>query len=241
VDSIQQTESIGPAFRRTALELLPEDGNYTMCLTCGLCSSGCPASGLADMDPRKFVRMAALGMNKELLKTPWVWMCTMCKRCQHVCPMNIDIPRLIYDVRACWPREKRPRGIVASCDQALRTGTHSAMGTRPEDFAFVVGDVLDEVRGAQKGFERLNAPLNKAGAHFFLNQNSREPVTEPDEMVPIWKILNYVHADWTYGTLGWAAENYCMFAADDAAWERIVREKVRAVEELGAKVWLNTE
>ena len=66
-------------------------------------------------------------------------------------------------------------------------------------------------------------------------------MTEPDEMVPLWKILDYVGADWTYGTLGWAAENYCMFAADERAWETIVRDKVSAVEDLGCKVWLNTE
>ncbi|MBZ4648840.1 MAG: hypothetical protein PWQ64_210 [Desulfomicrobiaceae bacterium] len=224
-----------------AMALLPEGGNYTMCLTCGLCSSGCPASGLEGMDPRKFVRMAALGMGETLLQTPWVWMCTMCKRCQHVCPMHIDIPALVYEARQHWPREKRPRGIVASCDASLKTETSSAMGVSPTDFEFVVRDMLDEVRTTQKGFENIVAPLNKKGAMFFLNQNSREPVTEPDEMVPLWKILNYVGADWTYGTLGWAAENYCMFAADDEAWERIVRTKVQAVEDLGAKIWLNTE
>ena len=237
----ESTESGRPGLRRQALELLPEGGNYTMCLTCGLCSSGCPASGLEDMDPRKFVRMAALGMGDELVKTPWVWMCTMCKRCQHVCPMSIDIPRLVYEARQRWPREERPRGIVASCDASLKTETHSAMGATPEDFAFVVEDVLGEVREEQKGFEKLDAPLNKQGAMFFLNQNSREPMTEPDEMVPLWKILDYVGADWTYGTLGWAAENYCMFAADDESWERIVRTKVKTVEGLGAKIWLNTE
>jgi hypothetical protein len=32
-----------------------------------------------------------------------------------------------------------------------------------------------------------------------------------------------------------------MFAADDESWEKIVRTKVKAVEDLGAKVWLNTE
>ncbi len=239
--STLSTDITASVFRRRAHELLPRDANYTMCLACGLCSSGCPASGLADMDPRKFVRMAALGLDAELLQTPWVWMCTMCKRCQHVCPMNIDIPSLIYHARTCWPRDTRPKGVVASCDQSLRTKTGSAMGASPEDFEFVVGDVLEEVHAAQKGFERLRAPMNKPDSFFFLNQNSREPMTEPDEMVPLWKILDHVGADWTYGSLGWAAENYCMFAADDAAWERIVREKVKAVEELGAKVWLNTE
>ncbi|BBD08198.1 oxidoreductase, selenocysteine-containing [Desulfovibrio ferrophilus] len=230
-----------PSFKAKAMELLPQDGHYTTCLTCGLCSSGCPASGLEGMDPRKFLRMASLGLDQELVETPWVWMCTMCKRCQHVCPMNIDIPSLIYYARTCWPREKRPKGIVASCDQSLKTATHSAMGASPEDFAFVVEDVLDEVHESQPGQEHLQAPLNKKGAHFFLNQNSREPMTEPDEMVPLWKILDYVGADWTYATLGWAAENYCMFAADEKNWEKIVRGKVEAVEELDCKVWLNTE
>jgi hypothetical protein len=60
-------------------------------------------------------------------------------------------------------------------------------------------------------------------------------------MVPLWKILHTVGADWTYGTKGWAAENYCMFLADDEAWERIVRIKAKAVDDLGCKYWVNTE
>ena len=44
-------------------ELLPDEGNLNLCLTCGACSSGCPATGLSGMDPRKFLRMAALGMD----------------------------------------------------------------------------------------------------------------------------------------------------------------------------------
>ena len=57
-------------------ELLPEGGNLNLCLTCGACSSGCPATGLEDMDPRKFLRMAALGLDEEITTTPWAWMCT---------------------------------------------------------------------------------------------------------------------------------------------------------------------
>jgi ferredoxin len=185
--------------------------------------------------------MAALGMDDEILSTDWAWMCTGCQRCIYVCPMRIDIPGLVYQVRKSWPREKRPKGILGSCDFALRHDTCSAMGASEEDWRFVVEDVAAEVRETQEGFEDLVAPMDKRGAHFFLNQNSREPVTEPDEMVPLWKILHMAGADWTYGSKGWAAENYCMFLADDDAWERIIRTKVAAVEELGCKVWLNTE
>ena len=206
--------------------LLPEGGNLNLCLTCGACSSGCPATGLEGMDPRKFLRMAALGLDEEVTKHPWVWMCTMCQRCIYVCPMKIDIPQLVFNARASWPRDERPKGIL---------------GASEEDFQFVVEDVLEEYQEAQPEFAEMQAPVNKQGAEFFLNQNSREPVTEPDEMVPLWKILHLAGADWTYGTKGWAAENYCMFLGDNESWKHIVEVKVKAVEDLGCKVWLNTE
>jgi ferredoxin len=222
-------------------QLLPEGGNLNLCLTCGACSSGCPATGLEGMDPRKFLRMAALGMDEELLKSEWAWMCTMCQRCIYVCPMKIDIPQLVFNVRGSRPRDQRPKGILGSCDMALKHDTCSAMGASEEDFKFVVEDVAEEVRNTQVGWEELQAPVNKQGAMYFLNQNSREPVTEPDEMVPLWKIMHLAGADWTYGTKGWAAENYCMFMADNEAWKHIVEVKAKAVDDLGCKYWLNTE
>jgi ferredoxin len=228
-------------FKDKVMALLPDGGNLNLCLTCGACSSGCPASEIEGMDPRKFLRLAALGMDAEILKSQWAWCCTMCQRCIYACPMKIDIPQLIYNVRASWPRENRPKGILASCDAALKHDTCSAMGVSEEDWHFVVEDVLEEVRDNQAGFEEIQAPMNKQGAEFFLNQNSREPVTEPEEMVPLWKILHLAGADWTYGSKGWGGENYCMFLAENESWEQIVRIKARAVEDLGCRVWLNTE
>jgi len=221
--------------------LLPEGGNLNLCLTCGACSSGCPATGLAGMDPRKFLRMAALGMDDEILKSDWVWMCTGCQRCVHVCPMEINIPQLVFYARQSWPRETRPKGILGSCDMALKNDSCSAMGTPEDDFVFVVEDVLEEYQEAQPEFADMEAPIDKEGAYFFINQNSREPVTEPDEMVPLWKILHLAGADWTYGSKGWAAENYCMFLADDQAWEHITRISAKQADDLGCKVFLNTE
>lgn len=224
-------------------ELLPEGGNLNACLTCGACSSGCPATGLHDMDPRKFLRMAALGMDEEIKKTPWVWMCSMCQRCIYVCPMSINIPQLVYNARALTPREERPKGILGSCDMALKQDTCSAMGCGKEDFEFVVEDVLEEVKQSQPMWEERNlqAPIDKKGAKFVINQNSREPMTEPEEMVPLWKILNIAGVDWTYTSDAWAGENYCMFLSDDEAWNHITSNAARAADEIGAEIFLNTE
>jgi len=38
-------------------------------LTCGACSSGCPATGLSGMDPRKFLRMRPLHGRGDLKST----------------------------------------------------------------------------------------------------------------------------------------------------------------------------
>ncbi len=227
-------------FREKVNKLIPA-GNLNLCLTCGTCAAGCPATGLENMDPRKFVRMVLLGFDEEVTTTPWVWMCSMCERCVYACPMNVDIPGMVYLARQCWPREERPKGILGSCDMALRNDSCSAMGAPPEDFIFVVEDVAEEVRETQSGWENLQAPIDKKGAHFFMSQNSREPVTEPDEMIPLWKILNIVGADWTYGSTGWGGENYCMFLADDENWKNITEKTIRKAEELDCKVYLNTE
>jgi len=228
-------------FMDTVKEILPDKGNLDLCLTCGLCSSGCPATGLENMDPRKFLRMAALGLDDEIAMHPWVWLCTMCERCMYACPMKINIPRLVYEARKLWPREKRPKGILGSCDMALRNMSCSAMGTPEEDFRFVVNDLIEEVRANQPGWENLQAPIDKQGAQFFLSQNSREPVTEPEEMVPLWKILHLAGADWTYSCTGWGGENYCMFLADDENWKKIAETTLKSATDLGCKVYLNTE
>jgi len=240
-EAIKLGRKKGSIFIDKVKELLPEGGNLNLCLTCGACASGCPATGLVGMDPRKFLRMAALGMDDEIKASQWPWMCTMCQRCVYVCPMKIDIPQLVFNARGLTPREERPKGILGSCDMALRNDSTSAMGATPEDFIFVVEDVLEEYQESQPEFKDMQAPIDKQGAEFFLNQNSREPVTEPDEMVPLWKILHLAGVDWTYGSKGWGGENYCMFLADNDSWEQVTRMTVNSANELGCKTFLNTE
>ncbi len=223
------------------MSMMPKGGNLNFCFNCGACSSGCPASGLAGMDPRKFVRMVCLGMDEEIMANDWVWMCTTCNRCVHACPMKVDISQLVSIIRSQWPKEKRPKNIVDDCERSLKTDTSSTAGISVEDWKFIVEDVVDDVRQTQPGFEELNVPMDEKYARLFLTQNSSMPLTEPLEMAPLWKILRLAGADWTYGSQGWAAENFGYFLADNVAWEKIVRKKTDVVEKLGCKVLVNTE
>jgi heterodisulfide reductase subunit C len=221
------------------LERVPTAG-FDLCLTCGTCTGGCPASELFDMDPRKLVRMLVLGLDEEVKKTNWAWVCTMCARCMKQCPMEINIPQLVYNLRASWPRDKRPKGIRGSCDQHIRTG--NAMGVPTDDFVWTVEDVADEIRETQPQFKDLQVTVDRKGAYMAINQNSREPVTEPDELGPLWKVLHLVGADWTYPSVMWAGENYCLFLADEEGWRYILEEFVYHIDtNLGCKQVVNTE
>ena len=232
-------DELVPEFKDEVLARIP-DANFDLCLTCGTCTGGCPASEQFDMDPRKLIRMLNFGMDEEVKKSNWMWVCSMCARCQSVCPMNIAIPKLIYNIRASVERSKRPKGILGSCDQHIRTG--SAMGAQKEDFEFTVLDVAEEIREDYPGFEDLQVSVDRVGANIVLNQNSREPVTEPEEMGPLWKILHTVGADWTYPSVMWAGENYCMFLADDEGWRYIMEEFVHHVDiNLKSPYVVNTE
>ena len=63
--------------------------NLSLCLTCGTCTNGCPATGtpsLEGLDTRKAIRMLALGMVDEVMESMFPWVCTGCGRCVHGCP-----------------------------------------------------------------------------------------------------------------------------------------------------------
>ncbi len=226
-------------FKEQVLEKIPDAG-FDLCLTCGTCTGGCPASEQFDMDPRKLVRMLNLGMDDQIKKSDWIWVCSMCGRCLFVCPMNVDIPKLVYNLRKSVPRKDRPKGIIGSCDQHIRSG--NAMGVPTKDFIFTVTDVAEEIAEEQPEFKDLKVTVDREGAMMALNQNSREPVTEPDELGPLWKILHTVRADWTYPSVMWAGENYCMFLADDEGWKYILEEFVYHIDHnIKAPLVVNTE
>ncbi len=74
--------------------------NLSACLQCGKCSSGCAMRQETDILPHQINRMAALGMERQLLESDAIWMCISCQTCVSRCPMKVDTPALIDALRA---------------------------------------------------------------------------------------------------------------------------------------------
>lgn len=189
------------------------------CLTCGICSSSCPVSGIDGFDPRKIVRMIGLGLEDKVVESRWPWICTMCGKCEHVCPMEIDIPDMVRSIRSLREREKVPgvlhKGVVA----AMKTG--NSLGLSKEDFIFIVEDVAEEV-AEEPGFDGFKAPLDKKGANIMVTIHNKLVNTHTEDLKHWWKIFYAAKEDWTIPSDNWEGCNWGYFTGDDMAIKTMV-------------------
>jgi heterodisulfide reductase subunit C len=74
--------------------------NFKRCFACGTCTATCPVAEVnEDYDPRKIIRMALLGMRKEVLSSDIIWMCVRCYNCYARCPQNVKFADVMTVLR----------------------------------------------------------------------------------------------------------------------------------------------
>ena len=74
----------------------PGGEHIKKCFSCGTCTAGCPVREVTDRyNPRQIIRMALLGMKKDVLSSQFIWLCFSCYTCQERCPQNVKIPELM--------------------------------------------------------------------------------------------------------------------------------------------------
>lgn len=203
-------------------------GQYAdLCLTCGTCAGGCPVTGVDGLDVRKVVRLALLGLDQEVIDSRFPWVCTLCGRCEHACPMNIDLVKLLRSARGMRDRDKVPGVLHKGVAMCLKTGNN--VGIPHEDFMFLLQDLGAELAEELPGFE---VPVDKKGAKYLFTINSKEPFAEPEDMMFWWRILHAAGESWTVASKNWEGVNWGLFTGDDASMKEIVGRVVQNYKEL---------
>ena len=221
--------------QESRLRVAPELAD--ICFTCGTCASGCPVAGVDGMDPRKVVRMAALGLDDELIESRFPWICTMCGRCDYACPQGVEITKLMRRIRGMRDRDKVPGPIHKGVVMCLERGNN--LGIPRDDFLFLLADLGKELE--EEGFPGFYAPVDKKGANVLVTINSKEPFGEPDDMKFWWKIFYCAKEDWTISSENWEGVNWGLFSGDDEAMKEIVGRIVKNLERLECKTLLLPE
>ena len=73
--------------------------DYRRCFHCRCCGGGCPFMEAFDYAPHAIIRLLQLDLIDEALASRTIWTCVACNTCSMECPMAIDIPALMDDLR----------------------------------------------------------------------------------------------------------------------------------------------
>jgi heterodisulfide reductase subunit C len=201
-----------------------------LCLTCGTCAGGCPVTGVDGLDVRKVVRLALLGLDQEVIDSKFPWVCTLCARCEHACPMGIDLTKMLRSARAMRARDKVPGVLHKGVEMCLKTGNN--VGIPKDDFVFLLQDMGAELAEELPGFE---VPVDKKGAKYLFTINSKEPFGEPEDMMFWWRILYAADESWTTTSENWEGVNWGLFTGDDVSMKEVVGRIVKNYKELGCE------
>ena len=208
-----------------------------VCLTCGTCAGGCPVTGVDGLDPRKAVRMAALGLDDELVNSRFPWVCTLCGRCERACPMGVEILAMMRRARGLRERDKVPGPIHKGTMMSMQRGNN--LGIPKDDFVQLLAEVgIEEMGECCPGFY---VPVDKVGARVITTINSKEPFGEPEDMRFWWKIYYAARESWTVSSEQWEGVTWGLFGGDDESMKEQARRVLDNARRLKAEVLLLPE
>jgi heterodisulfide reductase subunit C len=129
----------------------PGGENIKRCFACGTCTAGCPVREVTDRyNPRRIIRMALLGMKKEVISSQFIWLCSSCYTCFERCPQNVKIPELMNAIKNIAVREgylppsmKMQLELLSSLGRLLEVGDFENEKRKELDLPLVRGKTED--------------------------------------------------------------------------------------------------
>jgi len=141
-------------------EVMAEPGgeNLLRCYACGTCMATCLIRRqYPDYNPRRALRMAMLGLRKQVLSSHVIWRCSACDDCYEHCPQKIHISELFKAFRNIALREGyAPPGPTARVNERTCVACGLCVEVCPYD---AVQLVPKRVLGHEKTVAQVNAAL----------------------------------------------------------------------------------
>jgi len=91
------TKTIKNDFINKVKELSGQE--FNKCMQCGMCTGSCPMAEQFDISPRRIIRMAQCGLEKNVVDHKTFWLCASCYNCSVNCPRGIDIASFMEALR----------------------------------------------------------------------------------------------------------------------------------------------
>ncbi|MDY7042314.1 MAG: 4Fe-4S dicluster domain-containing protein, partial [Chloroflexota bacterium] len=80
---------------------IPGGEHLEMCYSCGTCVSKCMIQQKIEPEynPRRLIRKAMMGMDREAFADKTTWLCSACDLCYPACPQEIHISGVLLAIR----------------------------------------------------------------------------------------------------------------------------------------------
>jgi heterodisulfide reductase subunit A-like polyferredoxin/Fe-S oxidoreductase/coenzyme F420-reducing hydrogenase delta subunit len=201
------------------------------CLTCNVCNSACSwFDGKGAPNPRQMVRMAQLGLDDILAKSPMPWNCMVCNLCTVNCPYGIKMDAVVRKVRSMPDSaDLMPKDVRAGVKTRLEMG--DVNGFTKEDFVDTIDWLNDELSEELEGVE-MPIPTNVKGAKFLYLPNPRELGTNVLHLTDMARMFNAFGESWTMSEKHTDVTNWGYFVGDDKIAATMAKQVVDAAHEL---------
>ena len=91
----KRKEQVDPNFKSELAQQFEGD-IFSACIMCRNCTASCPITTINNtFNPFRIIRMALLGLKKEIFTSDFIWLCSNCYACQERCPQGINIPEFM--------------------------------------------------------------------------------------------------------------------------------------------------
>ena len=222
------------------LDALPLGHNISECLTCGACNSRCTwFDGQGGPLPRQIIRMAAMGLDQELVQSQMLWDCLVCNRCTQTCPMGISMDKVVRKARSlAIADDSIPKDIQKGIQNRLELGDVNGLTTQEfvETVEWVSEEFVDEVDDPA-----ATIPHDVKGARLLYLPNPRELGLNLLHLTAMAKLFYATKETWTLSARHTDVTNWGYFVGKDDITRKMALMVVEPAEALGIETLVLSE